>query len=284
MRVCLYNEYGALNSQEVFNAFRQGLALNGDTEVKSFEEADVVVIWSILFVGRMAPNNEIWVRAKKENKPVVVLEVGALKRGVTWKVGINGINRKATFVQPFEENRFEKLNLRLSPWKEDRKGAITIFTQRPDSEQWKGMYAVETYVQNLHKEVRKYSNRKIIVRPHPRDRITDWNLLSGLGMNFSIPKPIGVDMFDHDDIFEKTYCAINYSSGPSIQAVMAGIHTLCSQDSLAFDVSEKIENIETPLNKDRTDWCNMIAHTEWTVDEIKKGIPWCHLKKSLSTN
>ena len=36
-------------------------------------------------------------KPKRQGKPVIVLEVGGIKRGITWKVGLNGINREANF-------------------------------------------------------------------------------------------------------------------------------------------------------------------------------------------
>lgn len=280
MKVRTFEEYGALNSKEVFSAFENGLYENGDSQTQNIDEADAVVIWSVLFAGRMSPNREIWEICKVLKKPVVVLEVGAIKRGITWKVGIGGINRKATFVKPFEENRYEKIGISLAPWKTGD-GYVTIFTQRPDSWQWEGMCSVETWIATTVKEIRRHTDRKIIVRPHPRDYITDWNVLSGLHVYLSIPKGIGVDMFDHERVFKETYFAVNHSSGPSVQSVISGIHTSCSVDSLAFDVSDSIENIENPSNKEREQWANMIAHTEWTIEEIKAGIPWRHLRSNL---
>ena len=284
MKVRMYSEYGALNSREVFSAFSRGLHANGDEETKSFKEADVVVIWSVLFSGRMAPNSDIWVNAIRSGKPIVVLEVGALKRGESWKVGIGGINRKAIFVKPFEENRFENFGINVEPWKTG-KGAITLFTQRPDSQQWEGMCSVDEWCKTAIKQIRKHSDRLIVVRPHPRDKITDWSKLNGVDLKtiLVMPEQIGHDAFDHQRVFDQTYAAINHSSGPSIQTALAGIHTVCSHQSLAWDVSDTIENLETPLNKDRSEWLQMLAHTEWFIPEIEKGIPWKHLRQSLIT-
>lgn len=280
MKIRVFDEYGALNSREVFSAFKSGLYENGDQQTKSFKDAEAVVIWSVLFSGRMAPNRDVWVNAIRSGKPVIVLEVGALKRGVSWKVGIGGINRKATFVQPFEVNRFENFGISMDSWKTGE-GAITLFTQRPDSQQWEGMCSVEEWCERAIAKIRKYSDRKIVVRPHPRDHITDWHRLKGLGIHFAMPQQVGHDAFDHQRVFDGTYAAINHSSGPSIQTALAGIHTVCSSESLAWDVSDEIENLETPSNKDRTEWLQMLSHTEWTVDEIQKGIPWSHLRKLL---
>ena len=278
MKVRTYREFGALNSAEVFSAFEQGLSYSGDTLTD--KRADVVVIWSVLFAGRMAMNEKIWKQCQATKTPVVVLEVGAIKRGVTWKVGIGGINRSATFVKPFEENRHEKIGISLAPWKKGP-GFVTIFTQRPDSLQWSGMRSVESWVSDHIKEIRKHTKRDILLRPHPRDRITNWSSLAGTGVYVAPPVAIGVDAFDHERVFKETYFAINHSSGPSVQCAIDGIHIACSQDSLAYDVSDSVSSIETPSNKDRNEWANMIAHTEWTIEEIKAGIPWKHLRSNL---
>jgi hypothetical protein len=282
MLVRVFDEYGALNSKDVFSAFKSGLYENGDAQTKNMRDADVVVIWSVLFAGRMAPNREVWVNAVRSGKPVVVLEVGALKRGASWKVGIGGINRKAQFVKPFEENRFENFGINLDPWKTGE-GLVTLFTQRPDSQQWEGMCSVEEWCANTITQIRKHTDRQILIRPHPRDNITDWTKLKDTSVHFAPPQKTGHDKFDHEKVFQLTYAAINHSSGPSIQSAIAGIHTICSSESLAYDVSETIENIETPQNKDRSEWLQMLSHTEWFVPEIQKGIPLCHLKKLLTT-
>ena len=39
----------------------------------------------------------IWERYRKAGKPVIVLEVGGLLRNISFKIGINGINRDADF-------------------------------------------------------------------------------------------------------------------------------------------------------------------------------------------
>mgnify|MGYP001445249562 CR=1 FL=1 len=42
-----------------------------------------------------------------------------------------------------------------------------------------------------------------------------------------------------------------------------------------------LSNIEDPLMPDRTKWCNEIAYTEWTVDEIEQGLPLQRLLPKL---
>ena len=42
-------------------------------------------------------NKDIWEHFRTQNKNVLVIEVGGIKRNNTWKVGLNGINRQANF-------------------------------------------------------------------------------------------------------------------------------------------------------------------------------------------
>ena len=93
----LFKENGALNSVSVFSAFEQGVQHLGHTAHDNDLNADVAVIWSVLWYGRMGKNKAVWDHFTKQGKPVIVLEVGALKRNITWKVAIGGINNEAYF-------------------------------------------------------------------------------------------------------------------------------------------------------------------------------------------
>jgi hypothetical protein len=77
----LYNKFGALNSRPVFDAIAHGLQRHGHNVVYHDDSADVAVIWSQLWAGRMQPNKSVWDLYKKSNRPVLVAEVGAIQRG-----------------------------------------------------------------------------------------------------------------------------------------------------------------------------------------------------------
>ena len=79
----------------LFAALEKGITSLGHTVDYNTDDCDIPVIWSVLWNGRMAPNEKIFKTARDQGKDVLVLEVGGLKRGTTWKVGLNGINREA---------------------------------------------------------------------------------------------------------------------------------------------------------------------------------------------
>ena len=105
MIFCLYTDHGALNSKPIFEAFAKSIIDAGHTVIYNepyrlmghYNNYDVAVIWSVLWDGRMSKNKDVWEQNRMLNKPVIVLEVGGINRGTTWKVGLNGINRDAYF-------------------------------------------------------------------------------------------------------------------------------------------------------------------------------------------
>ena len=113
MKFSVFTDFGSLNSVPVFNAVIKGLLKLEHEVVVNSLDADVAVIWSLLWHGRMEPNKRIWQEFHRQNKKVLVIEVGNIKRNITWKVGINGINRKADFGQmgngPDRANKFLSL-------------------------------------------------------------------------------------------------------------------------------------------------------------------------------
>ena len=117
MRFSFFREYGALNSVPVFDAFAKSLTDAGHTVVGDDMHSDVAVIWSVLWNGRMAGNKPVYEYFTKTGRNVVVLEVGGIKRGTTWKVGLNGINRDAYFSDMGNSSyRSDLLQLSLKSW------------------------------------------------------------------------------------------------------------------------------------------------------------------------
>ena len=135
MKFSLWTDYGALNSKPVFTAFANSLVAGGHNVVYNDNSADVNVIWSVLFNGRMARNKAVW----EQEKPTIVLEVGGIKRGTTWKVGLNGINRDAYFgPNNNDDARVLSLGLTLKPWRTSGE-FILIAGQHDKSLQWQNM-------------------------------------------------------------------------------------------------------------------------------------------------
>ena len=277
MKFSLWTQYGALNSKPVFDAFANSLNNNGHDVAYNDLSADINVIWSVLFNGRMAGNKAVW----EQQKPTIVLEVGGIKRGTTWKVGLNGINRDAYFgPSGNSSDRVRLLGLQVKPWKYDGEH-ILIAGQHDKSLQWKDMPAMATWVHDTITFIRAQTDRPIIFRPHPRCPLPaiEHNFK---GVKRQDPKQIKDTYDDFDMQFNNIWATVSWSSNPAIHSIINGVPAFTGPSSLAFDVAEQnLRNIENPLYGDRTQWLNDYAHTEYTIGEISQGIPLKHLTSKL---
>ncbi len=284
MRIEIWPEHGPLNSKPIFEAFIQSLQDNGDEVfINKKANADVAVIWSVLWRGRMEKSRAIWNEYRSQNKPVVVLEVGGLRRNKSFKIGINGINRRADFAnQNFDDARWPLFNHQFKTWNSTG-DIIVICGQHDASEQWRGLPKMEQWIEQQINEIRKYTTRPILVRPHPRNNI---GFPKDKFSNVKVRQPKR-DFSTYDDTdfkatLERTWAVVNHSSNPAMEAVINGIPVFVSEDSLCHDVGNiSLSDINTPAMPARQKWANQLAYTEWFEDEIRQGIPWKRIKHRI---
>ncbi len=283
MRFSLFKQYGAMNSKPVFEAFEHSLRSAGHIIEEDSMHSDVAVIWSVLFNGRMTGNKPIYDYYTKTRRKVIVLEVGGIKRGTTWKVGLNGINRDGDNLPHSNDSARASLQgLKLKPWRTNGE-YILICGQHDKSLQWKGMPSMSNWFLNTYDKIRKYTDRPIIFRPHPRCRLE--HIERGLKHVYrQEPKQIANTYDDFDMDFNNVWATISYSSNPGIHSCINGVPSFVSTHSLAYDVANDIDflhDIENPVMPDRTQWLNDYAWTEFTVEEISAGIPLKRLTPDL---
>jgi hypothetical protein len=283
MKFSLFTENGAQNSKPVFDAFATSLHSAGHTVTVNDWDCDVAVIWSVLWFGRMAGNQKVWEHFRAINKPVIVLEVGGIQRGTTWKVGINGINSDANFgAKGNDSTRADLLGLEAKRWTNDGQH-ILVCGQHDKSLQWQGMPRMSNWFLNTYDEIRKHTDRPIVFRPHPRCRLD--HIERGLRHVYrQEPNHINDTYDDFDLNFNNVWATVSYSSNPGIHSILNGVPAFVGTSSLAYDVGNDIDffhDIEAPLQPDRRLWLNDYAYTEWTLDEIAQGLPLKRLTSEL---
>lgn len=270
MRFSIYDNFGARNSGAVFAAFRKGLESLGFRHVSHDSTADVAVIWSVVWAGRMKPNQQVWQQFRDRGRPVIVLEVGMLDRGRTWKMAVNGTGSYAFHGHGIDLDRPKKLGINISPWRSTG-DHVVVCTQRTDSLQWQGQPDVAAWLTDLRDRLRLYTQRPLRLRPHPRQRVP---VIAGFDID--PPKSLAgtYDSFDLDHGLQQAWAVINHNSGPGVQAVLQGVPAFVDASSLAAPVAnQNIANIESPVRPDRGHWVLQLCHTEWTLEEIATGWP-----------
>ena len=289
LKFSIFPNSTAINGKQIMLSYAKALTDAGETVVENDMDADVAIIWSVLFQGNMSGNYKVWERFKSAGKPVIVLEVGAIKRNSTWRCGINGITGDAYHGPKNNPNdRFKQFGLTLQPWSE-QKGHIVICGQHDDSAQWQthNDTSVAKWIYNTVESWRAYDTAStFIIRPHPRNKFS-WTELGPpdrLGWS-TIQYPNKVqntyDDFDFEKVLEDAKLVINYNSNPAIEAVLAGVPVMTHESSRCWPVANKIEYMEKYATPERQQWANDLCYTEWTEQEILTGLPFKRIRQKL---
>ena len=259
----------ALNSTPVMSAFLNSCTEAGISIEENSLSADAAVIWSVLWNGRMKENKQVYEHYRTQGKPVIVIDVGALDRGRTWKVAINNVNARGYYghLENLDWDRPKLLGVSLSTVT-NVKPHIVIAAQHDRSLQMDGV-DISQWITTTIKLIKNNSDRPIVVRPHPRSKLSLKHLPSGV----TVEQPNKLaNTYDSYDMHFDCHAVVNYSSSPGIQAAIAGVRPIVEFSSLAYPVSVGYADIEQPYTKDRELWFTQICHTEYTVDEIQKGL------------
>lgn len=244
-------------------------------------DCDAAVIWSVLWSGRMAANREVWSHYRAQGRPVIVVDVGALYRGETWKIAVNSITAVGYYghTQDLDWDRPKKLGISLAI-NLSRNPRIVIAAQHAKSLQVADLISVEGWIVQQVEQLRQITDRPIVVRPHPRSRL-NWTESVKLPKDVIVEQPQRVaNSYDSYNLAFDCHAMVNYNSGPGIQAALAGTRPIVDKSSLAYPVSISIQDIEKPYTVDRDQWLVEICHTEYLTQEIQSGL-W--LKRLQST-
>lgn len=144
-----------------------------------------------------------------------------------------------------------------------------------------GQQSVVSWCETVLKTLRQYTNRPIIIRPHPGDRKAK-NYLAPLmtqvgRWRFSISHNP-----DLKTDLQNCWTMINHNSSPAVAAAIEGIPVFVT-DPARSQCSEiantDLSLIESPVLPDRTQWIQRLAMSHWKFDELRSGQAWRHMRQ-----
>lgn len=269
MKLAYFPNQIARNGTPVLNAILNSARYHGIDPVEDDIDADMAVIWSVLWRGRMATNKMIYQHYRSHERPVIIVDVGALNRDCTWKISLNHINGQGYYghQENLDLDRPAKLGIKLG-FSKITNPAILLTAQHTGSLQVQDIDLVG-WLDGQIDIIRQISDRPLILRPHPRCRI---DLQRFQRKNITVQQPIPVPKtYDSFDLDLNYHAIVNYNSGPGIQAAIAGVRPIVNSTSLAAPVSIHISDLERPYDIDREQWLIEISHTEYVLEEINQG-------------
>jgi hypothetical protein len=236
----------------------------------------------------------------KSGIPYIQLETQLIGRPIhtpfltEFRVGVNGFlwDDADWGFEHIQNDRSKKVFERNGydpeiPWKQDG-DYILLCMQKVGDASLRGC-DIFSWTEQTVKHIRQYTERRIVVRPHPLYRKKDQHARCKETV-----------CSYHDVVWQETdvrqegfvpiqkqlinaWCTVTYSSGTGIDAVINGVpNVACDSGSMVYEVSSKdIAEIEAPYRGDKKQWTNKIAHCQWSVDEFESGECWEHVNKIL---
>ena len=158
---------------------------------------------------------------------------------------------------------------------------IVLMLQRQGGWSMKGL-DVTTWAQKTIKRIKKYSDRQIIIRPHPGDKKAREYLYHRLNPLKNIPNvkisPQGRPL---EEDLRKAWAVVNYNSSSVVGPIIQGYHSFITdpESSQCAEVSNtSFEHIENPKEFDRLQWVRRISMFHWKFDELRNGKCWRHMR------
>jgi hypothetical protein len=153
---------------------------------------------------------------------------------------------------------------------------ILICTQRNGGWSMKGLN-VGHWLEKTVDEIKKYSDRPIVVRGHPGDKTASLYLKTKPGKY-----TVSTNAHILQD-FANAWAVVTYNSTPAVAASIEGIPAFITdpvpQTSQAFGVANyTLSTIENPELKERQRWIERLSMCHWTFEELSNGSAWRHMR------
>lgn len=172
----------------------------------------------------------------------------------------------------------QHLGIPLRDWRKNG-NHILICTQRNGGWSMKGM-DVTQWLESVVDQIKKYSDRPIIVRGHPGDKSAKDYLRS---------KPGRYTVSTNESIlndFAGAWAVVTYNSSPGVAASIEGIPAFITDPdprvSQAYEVGNyDLSQIENPDLKERQTWVEKLAMCHWNFAELDSGEAWSHMRSFI---
>lgn len=246
-------------------ALMEGMRKHGDTPFIGSKtkpsDADVAALWSW-------KRPEITSATMNGGRRVLVMERGFVQPRNEWvSLAVDGFNGRGQFAEASDNgDRWERLfSHHLKSWREGGDYALLI-GQVPGDPALNGTDHA-AWVKSTAAKLLALGH-KVMFRPHP---------------TAPMPCPAGA-VLSAGTLAENLSDAervVAFSSTTAVEAVLAGIPTVVHDEgSIAFPMCS--HDVAAPLVRpDRTRWCHNMAWRQWSVDELRNGNAWAHVRTLL---
>lgn len=266
-------------SQIICNAMFDGIHVAGDDDVRIVDQrrykgpdADIAV-----FYGLFENLSQVFRDYVQAGLKAVYIDLGywSRKQPSFWegwhKIAVNSRHPTAYFQRErHARDRINAMGIMPKAWRENPDGPILLAGMGDKAAEAEGFHA-EEWERSAIERLRKVTNRRIVYRPKP---------------SWKEARPIeGTDYSPSDQplerVLRRSFAVVTHHSNVAVDALVEGIPAFCEAgvaSPLAKADLSKIEDPAFPGIKERRQWLADVAYCQWSVPEMRQGLPWQHLK------
>lgn len=300
--VAYYNGIPPNNSNPekplILDNFLAGVQASGDTAIAhrqmSVLDCDVAFIQGFVHEhGKSAPHlqlrkNAVENQKNKSKRSLIVdsnlflyADPGNTKRYLRYS--FDGVFPTTGFyfdteVDPLRWQKISKnLNIELKPYR-TQGNHILICCQRNGGWSMKGI-PVQQWLDETISKVKAYTDRPIVVRPHPGDK--KWrNYLKITQKNVSLStNHIRQDL-------QGAWATVLHNSSPAVASAIEGIPVFLTDPNPEFSQAAEVSNtnlkrLEDPKMFDRQAWIEKLSMCHWNFEELRSGEAWQFFRRFI---
>lgn len=209
-----------------------------------------------------------------------------------WRASVNG-HQPIGYVRQakHDRGRADRMSLRLSPWREPRGDLLIVdgssakhaYFHAPSNISRKDVHEYADKIsRDLVERIRSVSQRSVVFRPKPSYRqakpIEGTEFARGRGA-------VHVKDFEYD--FDRAHAVITYGSNLCFDAVLHGVPSIVLGHGIAGPISStSLDDIEDPYlapERDRQQWLNNVAHSQFKLEEFSSGEGWQVIRDMMAS-
>lgn len=279
MKVVCYEPHYNDKLAGVVRAFAEGCGAEVRDQRK-YIDCDIAVMfgwYKYAYIPTMSKRDLLNEHVFERGRRIIVIESSFVRRGEYYQIGFDGFAGYADFNTRGRDLPLDRWQAiygdHVAPWRSfNPEGNVVVMGQLPRDTQVQDV----DHIAWVHEMMDLYRDFGLPVkfRPHPREN----------------PYRYGVRYNDFtrgklDKVFEHARCVVTWNSTSAVDAVLAGVPVItCNRGSIAWPVAghdPKRVGPDDLQRPDRTAWLAGLGYSQWTTDEMRRGLPWKHLMTAV---